>query len=128
MKQKDYSMKGPSSEIHKSICNYNIMKVAKAATRPTATLEDDIESAPLVDEDEEPEFSGALEEVALVAGAAGMLAALPAGVTLLRAALRSWGIINGVDPEALRSIEPSSLRTSAFWARKVRVYMTFSAT
>lgn len=63
------------------------MKVAKVATRPTATLEDDIEIAPLVDA--LPEVSGAAlaEEEELTTGAAGVL--LVAGAALARAALRS---------------------------------------
>lgn len=94
--------------------------------RPTRTLGDDIDSAPLFIADAGDEGAGTLG----VAGAGGAAAALEGedDPALLRAALRSWGIIKGVVPAALRLTDPSSLSTSALAARKLRVYMTFSAT
>jgi hypothetical protein len=41
----------------------------------------------------------------------------------LTTAEMSWGIINGLLPALLRSMEPSALRTSGLEARKVRVYL-----
>jgi len=104
--------------------------VAKAATAPTTTLDDDIERALLVELLVPPTAATAGD-----AEAAGDPAAVPAAdglaedavEALLSAALRSCGIIRGVDSEPLRSMDPSSLRTSALAARKLRVYMTFSA-
>lgn len=45
---------------------------------------------------------------------------------LLRAALMSWGIIRGVVPAALRSMNPLLCITSGLAARKLRVKSTFS--
>jgi len=90
-------------------------------------LGDDIDNAPLVfNADAGAEGAGVLD----VTGAEGAATGLEDedDPVLLRATLRSWGIIKGVVPAALRSTDPSSLRTSALEARKLRVYMTFSAT
>jgi hypothetical protein len=86
-------------------------KVARAATKPTTTFGDETDIAPLV------EF-WALATAADVAAAEAAAADVEAGVEaalelevaeLARTALRSSGIIKGVDPAALRSTDPSPL-------------------
>lgn len=108
-----------------------MMKVAKAATRPTTTLDDATERAPLL--------AGVVEAAAAEAEAApeGEFAAAgvedaedpvdEAGEALARAAERSWGIISGLLPAAPMLTDPSLWRTSELAARKLRVYRTFSA-
>ena len=65
-------------------------------------------------------------EVAVDAGV--LVVAELDGDALLMAALRSWGIIKGVELAELRSMSPLSFNTSALDARKLRVKSTFSAT
>jgi hypothetical protein len=108
------------------------MKVAKAATRPTTTLDDATERAPLLTGVVEAaaEVEAALEGE-FAAAAAGVVDAEDpvdeAGEALERAAERSWGIISGLLPAAPRLTDPSFWRTSELAARKLRVYRTFSA-
>jgi len=78
----------------------------------------------------------ALDGVALdgMAAAAGELAAggvplVPVpGLVAARAALKSWGIIKGVEAVVARLMLPSSFRVSGLEPKKSLVYMTFSAT
>jgi len=104
---------------------YIIKKVATAATRPTTALGDDMTIAPFFKPDAIAEGEGALGVTA-----AGDVTGLEAedDPALLIATLRYWGIIKGEVPAALRSTDPLSVITSGLTARKLRVYMTFSAT
>lgn len=90
------------------------MKVAKPTTRPRRTFDDDVEMAAL---------EWLVEDTADADGTADEVEA----PVLLRAALRSLGIIKGVDPAEPRFTDPSGWITSLLAARKVRVYMMFSA-
>jgi hypothetical protein len=96
---------------------------------PTRILGDVRELAPLdlaptAEGDDDAAEDAAEEDASLVAEAYDEeLAPL-----LLSAEVISCGIIMGVLPAAPRSTDPSSLMTSEFAARKLRVYMTFCAT
>jgi len=85
-------------------------------TRPRRTLDEDVEMAALVVDDD----AGLLvaDEVADEVVPVLLSAALT---------LKSLGYTQDFDPAKLRSTDPSVLRTSLLAARKLRVYMMFSA-
>lgn len=117
------------TSVHAPETFYSANKVAIAMKKPTKTFGDASELAPFEWPEVDPVEEDVGEDVTIeVAVDVGVLAVVELDEALLRAALRSWGIVKGVELAELRSMRPLSFNTPVLDARKLRVKSTFSAT